>query len=132
MRLSPPRHTRTDTLFPYTTRVRSRLTYHDDLLAVDVLGAAFGSGAAFGVVGLDLRAIALENLAIGVVRAQRLVVRQQEIAGKTGLDIDDVADTAQFLDPLEPDDFHLTVLLTSRCRGAGRCNRKRTRLNSSH
>src|SRR3546814_5889594 len=60
-----------------------RLTDQDDLLAVDVLGAAFGSGAAFGVVGLDLRAIALENLAIGVVRAQRLVVRQQEIAGRS-------------------------------------------------
>src|SRR3546814_9338046 len=80
----PPRSTRTDTLFPYTTLFLSvrRLTDQDDLLAVDVLGTDFGFAAAFRVVGFDLRAVGFEQLAVGVVRAQRLVVGQQVIAGK--------------------------------------------------
>src|SRR3546814_21166534 len=118
----PPRSTRTDTLFPYTTLFLSvrRLTDQDDLLAVDVLGTDFGFAAAFRVVGFDLRAVGFEQLAVGVVRAQRLVVGQQVIAGKAVLDVDDIADAAEFLDAFEQDDFHRSALLTSRCRGAGR------------
>src|SRR3546814_18091791 len=99
----PPRSTRTDTLFPYTTLFLSvrRLTDQDDLLAVDVLGTDFGFAAAFRVVGFDLRAVGFEQLAVGVVRAQRLVVGQQVIAGKAVLDVDAIADAAEFLDAFE-------------------------------
>src|SRR3546814_14891464 len=116
----PPRSTRTDTLFPYTTLFLSvrRLTDQDDLLAVDVLGTDFGFAAAFRVVGFDLRAVGFEQLAVGVVRAQRLVVGQQEIAGKAVLDVEDIADAAAFLDAFEQHDFHRSALLTSRCRWA--------------
>jgi len=85
-----------------------RLADQDDLLAVDVLGAAFGFATTFGVIRLDLAAVRFEQLAVGVIRAQRLVVGQQVIAGKAVLDVDDIADAAEFLDAFEQNDFHQT------------------------
>ena len=69
------------------------------------LGASY---ALNDVVGFDLRPVGFEQLAVGFVRAQRLVVGQQEVTGKAILDGDDIADAAEFLDAFEQDDFHRT------------------------
>src|SRR3546814_2440056 len=60
----PPRSTRTDTLFPYTTLFRS------------------------------------------LARAQRLALRQQEVAGEAGLHLHHVAHLAELLDSLQQDHVH--------------------------
>ena len=73
-----------------------------------------------GIVGLDLRAIGFEHLAVGFVGAERLLVGQQIVAGEAVLDLDHVADGAELLDALEQDDFHVLALLISRRREAGR------------
>ena len=52
----------------------------------------------------------LESRAIGVGGAQRLAARQQEIAGKTVLDANNVAHLAQSGDALQEDHFHLGFL----------------------
>src|SRR3546814_12184401 len=68
----PPRSTRTDTLFPYTTLFRSRATARPYLL---LLAGSGGSAASFGTLGAVLRtalttlvdASAVERTANGVV-----------------------------------------------------------------
>src|SRR3546814_11781489 len=95
----PPRSTRTDTLFPYTTLFRS----------------------------LQTRTIGFEDLAVGLVGAQRLLARQQEVAGEAVLHLHHIADAAELLDSFEQNHVHVLALLTSRDR-----DRKSTRLNSSH
>src|SRR3546814_12103376 len=68
----PPRSTRTDTLFPYTTLFRSRATARPYLL---LLAGSGGSAASFGTLGAVLRpalttlvdSSAVERTANGVV-----------------------------------------------------------------
>ena len=78
------------------------------------------SASTRGVVGFDLGAVGFEDLAVGFVGAQRLLVRQQEVAGVAVLDVHDIADPAQLLDAFEEDDFHFVSPLTSRGTAAGR------------
>ena len=65
------------------------------------------SRAAAGIVFLDPRAVGFEQLAVGFVGAQRLLARQQVIAGEAVLDLHHVADGAELLDALKQNDFHV-------------------------
>src|SRR3546814_12714344 len=47
----PPRSTRTDTLFPYTTLFRSLTKYFGDYKAVDGVSLAVPAGSIYGVLG---------------------------------------------------------------------------------
>jgi hypothetical protein len=58
------------------------------------------------VFGFDAGAVGFEDLAVGFVGAQRLLVGQQEVTGVTVLDVHDVADGAQLLDAFEENDLH--------------------------
>ena len=51
-----------------------------------------------------------EPLAVGFGGAQRLVLRQEEVAGVAVLDGDFVADVAGLADALEQNDFHWDFL----------------------
>ncbi len=78
----------------------------DDLGSVDAGTGLGGFVAARGVLGLETLAVGFEHLAVGFVGAQRLLVRQQEVARVAVLDGDHVADRAELLDAFEQDDFH--------------------------
>ena len=67
----------------------------------------------------DAGLVGFENLAVGFVGAERLVARQQEVAGETVLHGNNVTDLAQLLDAFEQDNLHVFALLTSRGRAAG-------------
>ncbi len=92
----------------------------DDLLALDIGRQLFGFAALVGIVRFDLCAVGLEDLLVGLVGAQRLLVGQQEVAGVTVLDGNDIADAAELFDAFEQNDIHGQMLLTSRRREAGR------------
>ncbi len=77
-----------------------------------LLGFLLGVAAARSVVGFDARAVGLEDLAVGVVGAQRLLVGEQEVAGEPVLDLHHVADGAELLDALKQNDVHVRSLLT--------------------
>jgi hypothetical protein len=99
-------------------RVR-RSANEDEFGAVNAGAGLLGLAAPRRVVGLEPFAVGLEHLAVGFVGAQRLLVRQQEVARVAVLDADDVADRTELLDAFEQDDFHDERSLTSRCRAAG-------------
>src|SRR5690606_14702237 len=83
-----------------------RGTNEHELGAVDIGAGLGGFVASRGVLGFEPLAIGFEDLAVGFVGAQRLLVRQQEVAGVAVLDGDHVADRAELLDAFEQDDFH--------------------------
>src|SRR4028118_79671 len=83
-----------------------RLADELDRNALEAFRILLRRGAALGVRRLDLLAIGFEDLAVRLVRPERLAVGQQEVAGEARLHIDHVADGAELLDPLEQDDFH--------------------------
>src|SRR3546814_8920471 len=100
----PPRSTRTDTLFPYTTLFRSRIVERQ---AVERLRNAIGAEAANGEAA--------------AVRAPRVVVLEAD----AGDQVDDVVD--RLAGALAADDFFAQNLL-----GFRGLDRKSTRLKSSH
>src|SRR3546814_1150862 len=53
--------------------------------AVEALGLLLGIGAAGSVLGLQTLTIGFEDLAVGLVGAQPLLARQQEVAGEAVL-----------------------------------------------
>ena len=55
--------------------------------------------------------MASKTLRFELVRAERLLVRQQIVAREAVLDVHDIADAAKFLDSLEQDDFHVVPSL---------------------
>ena len=59
------------------------------------------------IAGLELRALALEALAIGLGGAERLALRQEEIAGEAVLDGHHVAHLAEAADALKKDHLHV-------------------------
>src|SRR5690606_12519251 len=87
--------------------------------AVDILAGLLGFGALFRVFLFQALAVGFEDLAVGFVGAQRLLLRKQEVTGVAVPHGDDVTDRAQLLDAFEQDDFHGCALLTSRDRAAG-------------
>src|SRR3546814_17972388 len=112
----PPRSTRTDTLFPYTTLCRSAFMHEAvaDLqlaLRVKLRHARRGAGAAGAAVD---RLVGVEHGVAGIG------FRPGRLAGPQ-----DVADAADGR-VLRVDDLHLLV------EGAAQQDRKSTRLNSSH
>ena len=75
-------------------------------MATKVLPSSFvGDGLGFllelEVVGFELRALGLEVGAVVVGGAQRLLLRQQEVACVAVLDVDDVAHLAEAADALK-------------------------------
>ena len=80
-----------------------------DGLAVEARGDAGGRFAALGIALFDRGALVFEPLAVGFGGAQRLLLRQEEVAGEAVLDGDFVADVADPADALEQNDFHLDV-----------------------
>src|SRR3546814_5206300 len=106
----PPRSTRTDTLFPYTTLFRSELELESDLGRVGRFGDGVLVGSVEMGIGLDLDLVVVLGLAEGsfpsTVRDDSLLPdpERARTAGELGL----------------------------RGQRVGRQDRKSTRLNSSH
>ena len=86
-------------------------------LAVQLVGDFLGLCLGFGVLRLQLDLAALERLDVGVRRAQRLALRQQEVAGIAVLDVHDLAHLAQLGHAFQQNDLH-RQFLTSRRRAA--------------
>ena len=76
--------------------------------ATPAMGSGLGSGlgAELEITHLELGALGLEPLHVGGGGAQRLALRQQEIAGIAVAHADDLAHLAELGDPLEKDHFH--------------------------
>jgi len=92
--------------------------------ASDLFALLLGHNALLGVFGFETFAIGFEHLLVRFIGAQRLLLREQEVAGVAVLDGYDVADRAQLLDTFEEDDIHVSSPLTSRCRAASRCGER--------
>src|SRR5262249_31579203 len=82
------------------------LTDQDDALPVELLGHRLGLLLELEIARLDLAALRLEALAVGLRGPQRLAARQQEIARKPVLDAHHIADLSELGDPLQQNDFH--------------------------
>src|SRR4029079_18910907 len=72
-------------------------------------------------------ALAFELLLVDLVGAQRLALRQQEVAGKTVLDLDRLAHLAQARNAFEKNDFHGSVPFQVRPSGLEFRNRLEAR-----
>ena len=81
------------------------------LLPSSVVGDLLGFRLALEVAGLELATLAFELLLVGLVGAQRLALRQQEVAGEAVLDLDGVAHLAEAGNAFEKNDFHWSVPL---------------------
>ena len=71
------------------------LAQDDEALAFELAEVAHGGLAALGVLGLERGAVALELRPVGLGRAQRLVLREEEVAGIAVLHLDDLAHGAE-------------------------------------
>ena len=80
--------------------------HDDEALAVELLGDLAGLRLALEGAGFELGALALELLLVGFVGAQRLALREQEVAGESVPDLDGVAHLAEAGNTLEENDFH--------------------------
>jgi hypothetical protein len=83
-----------------------RLADHDDAGAIDILGFAAGNVAALCIFSLDPGAISFKLLLVGFRCTQGFAARQQEVAGKTRLHIDDIANATKLFNAFKQDDFH--------------------------
>src|SRR5579883_128333 len=80
-----------------------------------------GLALAREVLRLELSALGLEIGEIVLGRAQRLLLRQEEVAGVAGSHIDHLAHLAELLDPLQQNDLHHgRASLSAWRRAAGR------------
>ena len=82
------------------------LAQQDEGLAVQLLGDLLGFLLAFQIARFQLRLLGLEIFAVGLGGAQRLLLRQQEVAGEAVLDAHFVAHLAELLDAFEQDHLH--------------------------
>ena len=78
----------------------------DEDFAFQLLGDGLGLFLELEVVGFELRALGLEVGAVVLGRAQRLLLRQQEVARVAILDVDDVAHLAEAADALKQNNLH--------------------------
>ena len=78
-----------------------------DALALDVLRRLLGISALGLVFLLDALAVGLEDLAVRFVGAERLLAREEVVAGEPVLHLHHVADGAELLDALKQNDFHV-------------------------
>src|SRR5665213_1000232 len=85
--------------------------------AVERLGHFLGFALALEIGGFELRPPGLEIGQIVLGRAQRLFLRQQEIAGEAGLHLHDLPHLTELLDALEEDDFDRHGLLLAQAVG---------------
>ncbi len=88
------------------------LADHDEALAAELALHRLRFRFELEIAGLELCPVALEALAIGFRGAQRLALRQQEVAGEAVLDGDHVAHLSEASDALEQDDLHVLRLLS--------------------
>src|SRR3546814_8006829 len=66
--------------------------------AVEALGLLLGIGAAGSVLGLQTLTVGFDDLAVGLVGAQRLLVRQQGVEGGAVLYLHHIPDAHALLD----------------------------------
>ena len=78
---------------------------------MSLLANALGLLLGLEVARLELDALCLETLLVGLGGAQRLAVRQEEIAGIAVLDFDGLAHLAELRHAFEQNDFHGRLLL---------------------
>src|SRR3546814_6900230 len=119
----PPESTRTDTLFPYTTRFRSRT----------------GALPAIVIIGLLLLAVAIVAGIVFVERAQRRVIVQypkrqvgNKMFGGESSHMPLKLNTSGVIPPIFASLLLLLPLTVASFSGAQGPDRKSTRLNSSH
>ena len=92
---------------PYRLPDFARLTDDHDGQAADPLGDPLRLLAALEVLRLELGALLLEARQVVLAGAQRLLLRQQEVAGEAGLHLHHVAHLSELFDTLEQDQFHI-------------------------
>ena len=80
---------------------------HHEGLAVELRRDLLGLLLGLEVARLELGALGLEALEVGFGGAQRLALRQEEVAGVAVLDVDDVAHLAELGDAFEQNDLHV-------------------------
>ncbi len=79
----------------------------NERLAVQLGGDRFGVRLVREVIGLELGTAAFEHLLVVFGGAQRLLLRQQIIAGVTVLDVDDVAHLSEAANTLKKNNLHV-------------------------
>src|SRR3546814_5477608 len=84
--------------------------------AVQLAGDLLGLAPELQVLSLELHPALREHLAVRVRGAQRLLLRQQVVAGEPGLHVHHLAHLAEALDALQQYDFHRPH--SSSCRAA--------------
>lgn len=82
------------------------LADHDEAFAVDRFTSRGSFRSAFGVTLFQRFAFGFETGQVGFGGAQRLFLRQQEVAGEAVFDSDFIADMAVPANALEQNDFH--------------------------
>ncbi|CAN1721423.1 protein of unknown function [Hyphomicrobium sp. 1Nfss2.1] len=92
------------------TGVAGRADGNEDL-AIEPLGNGFGFLLQLEVVGFELGALRIEVLAVLFRRAQRLLLRQKEIAGIAVLHVDDVAHLSKTANALKQNNLHFKCSL---------------------
>ena len=82
----------------------------DEGLAVELRGDRSGLALALEVAGFELGALGFEPLGVVLGGAERLALRQKEVAGIAVADADDVAHLAEAGDAFEQNDLHGILL----------------------
>src|SRR5690606_29462196 len=82
---------------------------HDEALSVELFGNRLCFLAPLEVARLELDALGLELLLVGLAGAQRLALRQKEVARKAVLHLHHVAHLAEAWDTFQKNDFHRSV-----------------------
>ena len=80
-------------------------------LAVELARDLFGFFLALEIARFQLRALGFEIVEVGFGRAQRLLLRQQEVAGEAVLHLHHIAHLAELFDAFEQDHLHGCLLL---------------------
>ena len=101
------------------TSVR-RSTDENDFSAINLSSSGFCNRAAFSIFCFQTFAIGFEDLFIGFVCSQGLLLWKQEVAGIAVFYSDNIADGAKLFDPFKEDNIHLFSPLTSRDTAASR------------
>ena len=91
-----------------------RLTQHDHVTAVDLLGDLGGFALGLEVASLELGLHAVEPGAIVGSGAQRLATLEEEISGKAAAHFDDFAHLAELGHAFQQNDFHVRSPLDDR------------------
>src|SRR5262249_6425457 len=96
------------------------LTDQDEGFSVELLTDDFGFLLLLEIARFELRFLSLEIVAIGLCGAQRLLLRQEKVAGEAVLHLHFVAHLAELFDAFKQ--YHLHGTLTSEHKEEAPCS----------